>query len=65
MIAYDMSEITNLNKFRKTKAKTEKEVRAQNNRVQFGTPKHLKSQAKGENLLEKKRLESKKLSGDV
>lgn len=57
-----MTEITNLNKFRKQKTKAEKEVRAQNNRVQFGTPKHLKTKAKTENLLEKKRLEGKILA---
>jgi hypothetical protein len=56
-----MPEITNLNKFRKAKAKAEKEVRAQNNRVTFGTPKHLKTKAKGDNLLTKKRLEGKEI----
>lgn len=64
MITCHMSEITNLNKFRKAKAKAEKEIRTQNNRVTFGTPKHLKNQVKAENLLEKKRLESKRIDGD-
>lgn len=59
-----MAEITNLNKFRKQKARQEKEVRAQNNRVEFGTPKHLKTQAKAQNLLEQKRLSNNKLDNE-
>lgn len=51
--------VVNLNKFKKQKARQEKETRAQNNRIEFGTPKHLKSKAKTENLIEKKRLEDK------
>jgi Domain of unknown function (DUF4169) len=56
--------VVNLNKFKKQKARAEKEIRAQNNRVKFGTPKHLKSKVKAENLLEQKRLESKKLESE-
>jgi hypothetical protein len=51
--------VVNLNKFKKQKGRQEKEARAQNNRIEFGTPKHLKSKAKAENLIEKKRLEDK------
>ncbi len=59
-----MAEITNLNKFKKAKARAEKEIKAANNRIEFGTPKHLKSKAKAQNLLELKRLEMAKLQKD-
>ncbi len=55
--------VVNLNKFKKQKARQEKEIRAQNNRIEFGTPKHLKNKAKAENLIEKKRLEDKVILG--
>ena len=57
--------VVNLNKFKKLKARAEKAVRAQNNRIEFGTPKYLKSKAQAENLIEKKRLESKIIKSDL
>ncbi len=59
-----MAEITNLNKFKKAKSLAEKEIKAANNRIEFGTPKHLKTKAKAQNLLELKRLELSKLEKD-
>lgn len=59
-----MAEITNLNKFKKAKARAERELKAANNRIEFGTPKHLKSKAKAQNLLELKRIEMAKLEKD-
>lgn len=56
-----MAEITNLNKFRKAKARAQKEITAANNRVLFGTPKTLKQKAKAQTILEKKQLDSKKI----
>lgn len=56
-----MAEITNLNKFRKQKAKSEKEARAQNNRILYGTPKSLKQTTKQQNIIKQKQLDNKKL----
>lgn len=62
--------IVNLNKFKKQKAKAQKEIKAQNNRIEFGTPKRLKTVAKSENLLEQRRHEAKlialkNIEGDI
>ena len=51
-------------RFKKAKARAEKDIKAANNRIEFGTPKHLKSKAKAQNLLELKRLEMAKLQKD-
>lgn len=59
-----MSEISNLNKFRKARARAEKETKAQNNRILFGTPKALKTNAKANNLILQKRLENKELKNE-
>ena len=56
-----MAAITNLNKFKKAKASAEKDIKAANNRIEFGTQKHLKSKAKAQNLSELNRLEMAKL----
>ena len=59
-----MAEIVNLNKFRKAKARTEKEKRAQANRVLHGTPKALKDQSDANQKLIDKKLTGKKLNKD-
>jgi len=59
-----MSEIVNLNTFRKAKARTQKEQRAQNNRIKHGTPKVLKELANAHNDLHDNRLSGKMLSAD-
>ncbi len=56
-----MTEIVNLNRFKKQKARVEKEKTAADNRIKFGTPKHLRNQNKAQNILEKNRFEGKKL----
>lgn len=56
-----MGEIVNLNKFRKTKARSEKERQADANRVTFGTPKGLKDLAKAKKRIKELRLDGKKL----
>lgn len=62
--------IVNLNKFKKQKAKAQKEINAQNNRIEFGMPKRIKSVAKSENLLEKRRhaaklIAAKNIEGEI
>ncbi len=59
-----MSDIINFNKFKKEKAKADKEARAKNNRVLFGTPKFLKEKIKKLNLIEQKRLLEKQFEKD-
>jgi len=59
-----MSEIVNLNTFRKSKARAQKEQRAQNNRIKHGTPKVLKELANAHKDLQDNRLSGKKLSAD-
>ena len=56
-----MADIVNLNRFRKTKARLAKDDRAQQNRVEYGTPKTLKDLATTQKALEAKRLLGKKL----
>lgn len=59
-----MAEIVNLKNFKKQKARALKERTAADNRVKYGTPKHLRNQMKAQNLLEKKRLEGAKLKDE-
>jgi len=59
-----MAEVVNLNKFRKAKARTEKEQRAQTNRITHGTPKSLKDIADANKALKDKELAGKKLGDD-
>ncbi len=59
-----MAEIVNLNKFRKAKARAEKEKRAETNRVLHGTPKALKDQTDANQKLIDKKLSGKKLDQD-
>lgn len=56
-----MGEVVNLNRVRKAKAKAEAEKTAQNNRVQFGTPKHLRKKGDAERKKDKAELEGKRL----
>lgn len=56
-----MADIINLKQYKKKKAKIEKEKKAENNRVIFGTPKEIKNKSKALNLIEQKRLENKKI----
>jgi len=59
-----MADIVNLNKARKAKARADKDWRAQDNRVKFGTPKALKKLDASNTALRDKKLSSKKLDTD-
>jgi len=59
-----MAEIVNLNKARKAKARTDKDRRAQANRVKHGTPKALKRLDASNTALRDKKLDAKKLSDE-
>jgi len=59
-----MVEIVNLNKARKTKARTDKDRRAQANRVKHGTPKALKQFDATNKALRDKKLDAQKLSDE-
>ncbi len=59
-----MAEITNLNKYRKTKERAQKEIKAQNNRILYGTPKAIKNNAKANNLIAQKRLRDKEIKDE-
>ena len=54
----------NLNKFRKAKARTDKETRAEANRVKFGLSKAEKQKLKTEQNKATKKIDDHKLSGD-
>jgi len=60
-----MVEIVNLNKARKTKARTDKDRRAQANRVKHGTPKALKQLDATNKALRDKKLDAQKLSDET
>ena len=57
-----MSDIVNLNKFRKARARKDKEKRAEQNRVVFGTPKALRDADAADKALRDKKLSGKKLT---
>ena len=56
-----MAEIVNLNRARKARAKAEAERTAANNRVQFGTPKHLRKKGDADRKKASDHLEGKRL----
>ena len=58
------AEIINLNRARKAKAKAEKTKQAEQNRVQHGTPKHLKQLGKVRTEKETRDAEGRKLKKD-
>ena len=60
-----MTEIINLRRARKAKAKGEKEKTAEANRVLHGTPKVVRNLAKARSALSAKRLENSRLNDDV
>ncbi|WP_169568063.1 DUF4169 family protein [Sneathiella limimaris] len=57
-----MGDVVNLNKFRKAKAKTDKEQQASENRHKFGRTKQEKSLEKQEQDRQKSSLDGKQLS---
>ncbi|MBL4614544.1 MAG: DUF4169 family protein [Magnetovibrio sp.] len=59
-----MAEVVNLNTFRKAKARADKQVRAQHNRVEHGTPKAFKNLEKAKRTIKDKALDGQKLDGD-
>lgn len=59
-----MSDIVNLNKFRKAKARQDKEKRAEQNRIAFGTPKAVRDADAANKALQDKKLSGKKLKTD-
>lgn len=56
-----MADIVNLNRFRKAKTRAAKDERAQQNRIEHGTPKALKALTAAQKALEDKKLTGKKL----
>ena len=59
-----MSEVVNLNQFRKAKARADKEKRASENRVKFGRTKAEKQTEDANQALIEKKLKGKKLGED-
>ncbi|MEG3617429.1 DUF4169 family protein [Magnetovibrio sp. PR-2] len=59
-----MSDVVNLNKFRKTKARADKDKRASENRVKFGRTKAEKQAENTNQALIDKKLKGKKLGDD-
>ena len=60
-----MAELINLRRARKAKARANKEKQAEVNRVAHGTPKVLRKLEKARAELAGKRLENKRLDGDM
>lgn len=60
-----MTDIVNLNQFRKKKARAEKAARAENNRITFGRTKAEKQAAKAEQDKQAKTLDKKRLEGNT
>jgi hypothetical protein len=60
-----MTEIVNLKRARKAKARAEKDKSAQANRVLHGTPKALKQLEKARTELAAKKLENSRLDADI
>ena len=59
-----MADVVNLNKFRKAKARADKEKRASENRVKFGRTKAEKQTEDANQALIEKKLKGKKLCED-
>lgn len=59
-----MAEIVNLNRARKARAKAQAERTAANNRVQFGTPKHLRKKGDAERKKTEAEIEGKRLDDE-
>jgi hypothetical protein len=59
-----MAEVVNLNRARKARAKAEAEKTAANNRVQFGTPKHLRKKGEAERKKTERDTEGKRLDDE-
>lgn len=59
-----MAEVVNLNRARKARAKAEAEKTAANNRVQFGTPKHLRKKGDAERKKTERDIEGKRLDDE-
>lgn len=59
-----MAEVVNLNRARKARAKAEAEKTAANNRVQFGTPKHLRKKGEAERKKTERDIEGKRLDDE-
>lgn len=57
-----MSEIVNLNKVRKNRKREREKAEAEQNRVTFGLPGHLRKQARENEALKTRRLEGQVLS---
>lgn len=60
-----MAEITNLNRFRKSKQKQEKPKKAEENRIKHGRTKLERQQSADENAKAKNELEAKKLDNKL
>lgn len=60
-----MAEIVNLNRARKARAKAEAERTAANNRVQFGTPKHLRKKSDADRKKAEAEIEGKRLDDET
>lgn len=60
-----MAEVVNLNRARKARAKAEAEKTAANNRVQFGTPKHLRKKGEAERKKTARDIEGKRLDDET
>lgn len=59
-----MSQIVNLRRARKEKARAAKEERAEENRVKFGAPKKERTLAKAQSVLDEKTLTAHRLGPD-
>ncbi|MBL8779304.1 MAG: DUF4169 family protein [Alphaproteobacteria bacterium] len=59
-----MTNIVNLNRARKAKAKAESEKTAANNRIKHGTPKHLRKLSEAERKKAQAEIDAKRLEDD-
>ncbi|MFN0264269.1 DUF4169 family protein [Tepidamorphus sp. 3E244] len=59
-----MAEIVNLNRFRKQKARAEKDAKAEQNRVKFGRTRDEKEQARAEDDIAARRLSAHRRDAD-
>jgi len=57
-----MAEVVNLNRARKTRAKSDKDAAAAENRVKFGRTKHEKAKAAAEKAIAESRIDAHKLT---
>lgn len=60
-----MGDVVNLNRVRKDRAKAKAEKTAASNRVQFGTPKHLRKKGEAERKKTEREIEGKRLDGET